>query len=154
MQRVLYVHARRVLSIIRAWFLFYVKHVLQYVNGHAVIVLVNLFFIDFESGVKHHNLIFLSMCDLNMFSTFTSQLFYLFCSSIVINTGSDSRKLSRNERGRFGALKSDSTHHFFRNACTKSGSLRFSQFSGCRLILSVYILTSFDFPFVRLLGVG
>ena len=26
---------------------------------------------------------------------------------------------------------SDSTHHFFRNACTKSGSLRFSQFSGC-----------------------
>ena len=25
----------------------------------------------------------------------------------------------------------DSTHHFFRNACTKSGSLRFSQFSGC-----------------------
>ena len=42
------------------------------------------------------------------------------------------RKLpSHNERGRFGALKSDSTHHFFRNACTKSGSLRFSQFSGC-----------------------
>jgi hypothetical protein len=36
---------------------------------------------------------------------------------------------------------------------TKSGSLRFSQFSGCWLILSVYILMSFDFPFVRLLGV-
>jgi hypothetical protein len=50
-------------------------------------------------------------------------------------------------------LKSDSTHHFFRNACTKSGSLRFSQFSGCWLMLSVYILMSFDFPFVRLLGV-
>jgi hypothetical protein len=47
--------------------------------------------------------------------------------------------LSRNESWRFGALKSDSTHHFFRNACTKSGSLRF-QFSGCWLILSVYIL--------------
>jgi hypothetical protein len=31
---------------------------------------------------------------------------------------------SRTESGRFGALKSDSTHHFFRNACTKSGSLR------------------------------
>ena len=29
------------------------------------------------------------------------------------------------------ALKSDSTHHLFRKACTKSGSLRFSQFSGC-----------------------
>ena len=52
--------------------------------------------------------------------------------------------LSRNESGRFGALKSDSTHHFFRNACTKSGSLRFSQFSGCWLILSVYIHMSFD----------
>jgi hypothetical protein len=47
----------------------------------------------------------------------------------------------------FGALKSDSTHHFFRNACTKSGSLRFSQFSGCWLILSVYILTA-----LRILG--
>ena len=34
-QRVLYVHARRVLSIIRAWFLFYVKHVLQYASGQA-----------------------------------------------------------------------------------------------------------------------
>jgi hypothetical protein len=43
------------------------------------------------------------------------------------------------------ALKSDSTHHFFRYACTKSGSLRFSQFSGCWLILSVYIIMSFDF---------
>ena len=40
-------------------------------------------------------------------------------------------QLDRNESGRFGALKSDSTHHFVRNACTKSGSLRFSQFSGC-----------------------
>jgi hypothetical protein len=43
--------------------------------------------------------------------------------------------------------------NFFRNACTKSGSLRFSQFSGCWLILSVYILMSFDFPFVRLFGI-
>jgi hypothetical protein len=60
--------------------------------------------------------------------------------------------LSRNESGRFGALKSESIHHFFRNACTKSGSLRFSQFSGCWLILSVYILMSFDFHFVRLFG--
>ena len=46
-----------------------------------------------------------------------------------------------------------SIHHFFRNACTKSGSLRFSQFSGCWLILSVYIIMSFDFSFVRLFGV-
>jgi hypothetical protein len=50
--------------------------------------------------------------------------------------------VSRNESGRFGALKSDSTHHFFRNACTKSGSLRFSQFSGCWLILCLY---TYDF---------
>jgi hypothetical protein len=42
---------------------------------------------------------------------------------------------------------------FFRNACAKSGSLRFSQFSDCWLILSVYIIMSFDFPFVRLFGV-
>ena len=34
-----------------------------------------------------------------------------------------------------------------------SGSLRFSQFSGCWLILSVYIIMSFDFPFIRLFGV-
>jgi hypothetical protein len=45
--------------------------------------------------------------------------------------GPAAEPLNRNESGRFGALKSDSTHHFFRNACTKSGSLRFSQFSGC-----------------------
>ena len=50
-------------------------------------------------------------------------------------------------------ISADSTHHFFRTACTKSGALRFSQFSGCWLILSVYILMSFDFPFVRLFGV-
>jgi hypothetical protein len=48
------------------------------------------------------------------------------------------------------ALKSDSAHHFFRDACTGSGSLWFSRFSGCWLILSVYILMSFDFPFVIL----
>ena len=60
---------------------------------------------------------------------------------------------SRNESERFGALISDSTHHFIRNACTKSGSLQYSQFSGCWLILSVYIIMSFDFPFVRLFGV-
>jgi hypothetical protein len=29
----------------------------------------------------------------------------------------------------------------------------FIQFSGCWLILSVYIIMSFDFPFVRLFGV-
>ena len=31
----------------------------------------------------------------------------------------------------FGSAKSDSTHHFFGNASTKSGSLQFPQLSGC-----------------------
>ena len=105
--------------------------------------------------------IFLSMCDVKLFLTFASlglvllwQLFYLLCSSIVINTVIvTAGTFDHNESGRFGALKSDSTHHFFRNACTKSGSLWFSQFSSCWLILSVYILMSFDIPFVRLFGV-
>jgi hypothetical protein len=34
------------------------------------------------------------------------------------STKSISEPLNRNESGRFGTLKSDSTHHFFRNACT------------------------------------
>ena len=68
--------------------------------------------------------------------------------TLVLNYN-QSEPLNRNGSGGFGALKSDSTHHFFRNACSKSGSLRFSQFSGCWLILSVYIIMSFDFPFVR-----
>ena len=43
--------------------------------------------------------------------------------------------------------------NFFGNACTKSGPLRFSQFSGCWLIVSVCWHMSFAFPFGRLLGV-
>ena len=50
--------------------------------------------------------------------------------------------MSRNERGRFGALKSDSTHHFFRNACIKSGSLRFSVF---RLLTDFVCLYTYEF---------
>ena len=50
--------------------------------------------------------------------------------------------LSRNESGRFGALKFDSTHHFFRNACTKSGSLRFSVF---RLLTDFLCLYNYEF---------
>ena len=106
--------------------------------------------------------IFLSMCDVRVFLTFTSlnlvllwltilpilfQYCYKYCYS-------DNRNLwAVMKAGGLALLKTDSTHHFFRNACTKSGSLRFSQFSGCWLILSVYILMSFGFPFVRLFGV-
>ena len=68
-------------------------------------------------------------------------LFQYFCKYGY----SDSRNLC--------AVESDSTHHFFGNACTMSESLRFSQFSGRLLILSVYILMSFDVPFGRLFGV-
>ena len=50
-------------------------------------------------------------------------------------------------------IPKDLYHHFFKDVCTKSGSLRCSLFSGCWLNLSVYILMSFDFPFVRLFGV-
>ena len=55
--------------------------------------------------------------------------------------------------GRFGVVKSYSNLHFFGDACTKSGPLRFFQFSGCWLILSVCRFMSFEFPFGRLLGV-
>jgi len=51
---------------------------------------------------------------------------------------------NRNESGRFGALKSDSTHHFFRNACTKSGSLCLYTYefwlSLCKIVRSSVIL--------------
>jgi hypothetical protein len=49
---------------------------------------------------------------------------------------------NRNERGRFGALKSDSTHHFFRNACTKSGSFFFTVF---RLLADFVCLYTYEF---------
>ena len=36
--------------------------------------------------------------------------------------------LTINNKREVGAVKSDSIHHFFRNACTKSGPLRFPSF--------------------------
>jgi hypothetical protein len=108
----------------------------------------------FIQHLNHYFLDLLQFCHICLRECVIFLLFYLFCSSIVINTVIvTAEPLSRNESGRFGALKSDSTHHFFRNTCTKSGSFRFSQFSGCWLILSVYLLMSFDFPFGRLFGV-
>ena len=47
-----------------------------------------------------------------------------------------------NESGRFGAVKSDSTDHCFGNACTKSGSLRFSVF---RLLTDFVCLYTYEF---------
>ena len=43
-------------------------------------------------------------------------------------------------------LSFNSTHHFFRNVCTKSGSLQFSQFSGCSLICLFIYLWVLTFP--------
>ena len=51
--------------------------------------------------------------------------------------------LYHSKSGRFGALKSDSTHHFFRNACTKSGSLRF--FTVFRLLTDFVCLYNYEF---------
>ena len=81
---------------------------------------------------------FLSMCDVKIFLRFTFTeyrtvlttilpILFLYLNTVIVTAGA----FERNERWGFGALKSDSTHHFFRNACTKSGSLQFSQFSGC-----------------------
>jgi hypothetical protein len=53
---------------------------------------------------------------------------------------------TRNERGRFGALKSDSTHHVFRNACAKSGSLRFHSFPVVDWFCLYIYLWVFTFP--------
>ena len=39
----------------------------------------------------------------------------LYLNTVIVTA----EPLNRNESGRFGALISDSTHHFFRNACTK-----------------------------------
>jgi hypothetical protein len=105
--------------------------------------------------------IFLSMCDVKVFLTFTFavkilqvtrgcwwrwftidvppsslnlvllwQLFYLFCSSIVRNNVIvTAEPLSRNESGRFGALKSDSTHHFLEMPVPSQGHYGFHSFS-------------------------
>jgi hypothetical protein len=88
---------------------------------------------------KHIFDIFVDTLSLYIFTIWKSLVYNLFCRDGIYFD-----KILVSEY-RFGALKSDSIHHFFRNACTKSRSLRFSQFSGCWLILSVYILMSFDF---------
>jgi hypothetical protein len=90
---------------------------------------------EVKKNVKN---ICLSICDVKVFLTFTFTeygtvlttilpILFLYLNTVIVTA----ENLNRNESGRFGALKSDSTHHFFRNSCTKSGSLRFSQFSGC-----------------------
>jgi hypothetical protein len=89
---------------------------------------------------------------LKIFFTFLLTSLSLYIFTKIHRLLSSLQRRNRNESGRLGALKSDSTHHSFRNACTKSGPLRFSQFSSCWLILSLYIIMSVDFPFVRLFG--
>jgi hypothetical protein len=73
------------------------------------------------------------LSEVNVKDTFTShidkQIFLTFLLTPYLYTFS----LYENPISTFilGALKSDSTHHFFRNDCIKSESSRFSQFSGC-----------------------
>jgi hypothetical protein len=60
----------------------------------------------------------------------------------------------RNESGKFDALKSDSTQNLFLEMPVPSQDhYGFHSFLVVGLILSVYILMSFDFPFGRLFGV-
>ena len=93
---------------------------------------------DSRSQEKCQN-ICLSMCDVKVFLTFTFTeygtvltnilpILFLYLNTVIVTAGD---LMNRNESGRFGALKSYLTHHFLRNACSKSGSLQFSQFSGC-----------------------
>ena len=49
--------------------------------------------------------------------------------------------LTRNESVRFGALNSDSTHHIFRNACTKSGFHSFLVADWFCLFIYLWVLT-------------
>jgi hypothetical protein len=99
-----------------------------------------------DKGVKKNvKNILLSMCNVKEFLTFTFTeygtvlttilpILFLYLNTVIVTAGD----FERNGSGRFGALKSNSTHHFFRNACTKSGSLRFSQFSGFFVCLYNY----------------
>jgi hypothetical protein len=69
-----------------------------------------------------------------IFNNISATLYILAVSFSVEEAGENYRPVTsqqRNGSGRFGTVKSDSTHHFFGNACIKSGPLWFSQFSGC-----------------------
>ena len=95
---------------------------------------------------KNVNNIFLSMCDVKVFLTFTFNeygtvlttilpILFLYLNTVILN---------RNESGKFGALKSDSTHHFFRNACTKSGRV-ITVFTVFRLLTDFVCLYNYEF---------
>jgi hypothetical protein len=106
-------------------------------QGPVAIILIswNVIFI-WETGnwtQGYAKIYLLTSLSLYIFTICKSIVYYRLCRDGIYfdNILVPPEPLSRNESGRFGALKSDSTHHFFRNACTKSGSLRFSQFSGC-----------------------
>ena len=95
---------------------------------------------------KNVNNIFLSMCDVKVFLTFTFNeygtvlttilpILFLYLNTVILN---------RNKSGKFGALKSDSTHHFFRNACTKSGRV-ITVFTVFRLLTDFVCLYNYEF---------
>jgi hypothetical protein len=81
-----------------------------------------------EVNVRHFYVTLITKIFLTFLLTPLSLLHFHYMKMHRLLSSLQRRPLNRNESGRFGALKSDSTHHFFRNACTKSGSLRFSVF--------------------------
>jgi hypothetical protein len=104
--------------------------------------------IKIKKSRKMSRMFFLSMCDVKIFLTFTSpnmvllrQLFYLFWSCVWILLQWQLEPLNRNESGRFGALKSDSTHHFFRNAFTNYGFHSFPVVDWFCLFIWLWVLT-------------
>jgi hypothetical protein len=91
---------------------------------------------------------------LNVFQViFTLSNTYSLCFLFIVKL--NNKISSRHDMAgillRLALNTSQSINHINCVLVYKSGSLRFSQFSGCWLILSVYILMSFDFPFVMLL---
>ena len=113
----------------------YHKSVLMYkcITNSAPDYLCNLFDMNTNSNVYSLR----SYAKGNMFVPRPNSNFMkrtvLYSGTILWNSlwNSNLKLIQNIESGRFGAVKSDSTHHFFGNACTKSGSLQFSQFSGC-----------------------
>ena len=72
---------------------------------------------EVKNNVKN---ILLSMCDVKVSDIYLTEystalttilpMLFLYLNTVIVTAGT----FERNESGRFGALKSDSTHHFFK----------------------------------------
>jgi hypothetical protein len=71
-------------------------------------------------------------------------ILYLFCPSIVKNVAIVTPEpFNRNGSRRFGAVKSDSTYHFFGNACIKVRAI--AVFPVFRLLTDFVCLLTYEF---------